>query len=91
MWHLMQQFLLVYSKPNCVQCTMTYRTLDRAGVSYDVVDLTENAAAYEYVTGDLGYSAAPVVVISEHDHWAGFHPDNLARAIANTERGGDGE
>ncbi|MFB2582341.1 hypothetical protein ACEXQD_13920 [Herbiconiux sp. P15] len=24
---------------------------------------------------DLGYSAAPVVVIDDHNHWSGFRPD----------------
>lgn len=72
----------VYSKPRCVQCTATYRALDNAGVSYEVVDVTENAAAYEYVTGDLGYSQAPIVVVDEEDHWSGFQPDQIARVAA---------
>lgn len=77
--------ITVYSKPSCVQCTMTYRALDKAGLAYDVVDVTENAAAYEYVTGDLGYSQAPIVVVDEHDHWSGFRPDNIGRIAAARE------
>ncbi|WP_198414398.1 glutaredoxin-like protein NrdH [Cryobacterium luteum] len=68
----------VYSKPACIQCTMTYRALDKAGVTYTVVDVTENAAALEYVSEDLGYSSAPIVVVDEHNHWAGFRPDRIA-------------
>jgi glutaredoxin len=30
----------VYSKPNCVQCTGTYRAMDKLGVQYDVIDIT---------------------------------------------------
>ena len=37
--------IIVYSKPNCVQCNATYRALDKRGISYDVVDVTEDAAA----------------------------------------------
>ncbi|WP_199182194.1 glutaredoxin domain-containing protein [Cryobacterium sp. M91] len=73
----MSEMVTVYSKPACVQFTMTYRALDRAGVTYTVVDVTENAAALEYVSEDLGYSSAPIVVVDEHSHWAGFRPDRI--------------
>lgn len=82
MWLLMQQFLLVYSKPSCVQCTATYRALDAKGIEYTVVDLTTNPAALEYVMDELGYSAAPVVVASDQDHWSGFRPDLIDKHAA---------
>jgi glutaredoxin-like protein NrdH len=69
----------VYSKPNCVQCTATYRALDGQGIEYQVVDLTGSDAALEYVTQELGYSQAPVVVVDEHDHWSGFRPDKISQ------------
>ena len=31
----------VYTKPQCVQCNMTYRALDAKGINYDKVDITE--------------------------------------------------
>ena len=37
--------IIVYSKPACVQCTATTRALDAKGISYDVVDLTEDTSA----------------------------------------------
>ena len=40
----------VYTKPSCVQCTATTRALDARGLSYDIIDLTEDAAAMERVT-----------------------------------------
>jgi len=64
----MSEMVTVFSKPACVQCTMTYKALDKAGVTYTVVDVTENAAALEYVTEDLGYSAAPILVVDERNH-----------------------
>ncbi len=33
----------VYTKPQCVQCNMTYRALDAKGISYTKVDITEDA------------------------------------------------
>ncbi len=67
----------VYTKPACVQCNATYRALDKRGVAYDVVDVTEDAQALEHIKG-LGYMQAPVVV-TESDHWSGFRPDKIAQ------------
>lgn len=69
----------VYSKPACVQCNATYRALERAGVSYVVVDVTETPAALEYIMDELGYSQAPVVIVNddEENHWSGFRPDKI--------------
>jgi len=74
--------LTVYSKPSCVQCTATYRALDAKGIEYTTVDVTTNAAALVYVTEELGYSAAPVVVASDEDHWSGFRPDLIEKHAA---------
>ncbi|WP_108258228.1 glutaredoxin-like protein NrdH [Mangrovicoccus ximenensis] len=70
----------VYSKPACVQCTATTRALDAKGIAYALVDLTEDAAALQRVTG-LGYRQAPVVIAGE-DHWSGFRPDRIAGLAA---------
>lgn len=74
--------LTVFSTPSCVQCRMTYRVLEQKGIPYTVVDVTENDAARAYVTEDLGYSQAPVVVVDEHDHWSGFQPAQIDRIAA---------
>ncbi len=67
--------ITVYSKPACVQCTATTRALLAKGLSFEVVDLTLDDAAFELVQ-TLGYRQAPVVVAGEH-HWAGFRPDMI--------------
>ncbi|PCK83335.1 NrdH-redoxin [Rhizobium sophoriradicis] len=68
--------ITVYSKPACVQCTATYRALDRLGVDYDIVDISQDAEALDRVRS-LGYMQAPVVVAGER-HWAGFRPDMIS-------------
>ncbi|MBY5811081.1 glutaredoxin-like protein NrdH [Rhizobium leguminosarum] len=68
--------ITVYSKPACVQCTATYRALDRLGVEYDIVDISEDAEALDRVRS-LGYMQAPVVIAGEQ-HWAGFRPDMIS-------------
>ncbi|WP_245294194.1 glutaredoxin-like protein NrdH [Rhizobium etli] len=64
------------SKPACVQCTATYRALDRLGVDYDIVDISQDAEALDRVRS-LGYMQAPVVIAGER-HWAGFRPDMIS-------------
>ncbi|NKY24407.1 MULTISPECIES: glutaredoxin-like protein NrdH [Cellulomonas] len=68
--------LTVYSKPGCVQCRATTRALDKAGVSYAVVDLTTDDDARAYVMA-LGHRQAPVVVTETGDHWSGYRPDQI--------------
>ena len=73
--------ITVYSKPSCVQCSATYRALDKAGLVYRTVDVALDVEALEQVKA-LGYAQAPVVVAGE-DHWSGFRPDKIkALAIA---------
>ena len=67
--------ITVYTKPACVQCNATYRALDKAGIEYSVIDITEDAEARDYVMA-LGYLQAPVVVAGD-DHWSGFRPDRI--------------
>ena len=74
----------VYTKPACVQCNATTRALNKAGLAYDTVDLTEDAEALEAVKA-LGYQQAPVVMAGG-DHWAGFRPGKIkALAAANVD------
>ena len=65
----------IYSKHDCVQCTATYRALDKQGLEYTVIDITAESGAQEEVEA-LGYRQLPVVVAGE-DHWSGFRPDRI--------------
>lgn len=65
----------VYTKPACVQCNATYRALDKRGVAYKSVDVSQDAEAMERVPA-LGYMQAPVVV-TDDDHWSGFNPEKI--------------
>ncbi|AUN41488.1 glutaredoxin-like protein NrdH [Tsukamurella tyrosinosolvens] len=71
--------ITVYTKPACVQCNATYKALDKAGLEYRVVDITEDPEARDYVMA-LGYLQAPVVVAGDA-HWSGFRPDRV-KALA---------
>lgn len=71
--------ITVYSKPVCQSCRATYRYLDKAGLEYTVVDITEDPEAAEYVAS-LGYTSAPVVV-ADDDHWSGLHIDRIKALV----------
>lgn len=65
----------VYTKPACVQCEQTKKLLDKNGVEYTTVDITQDQEAFEKVVA-MGFASAPVV-ISGDQSWAGFQPDKI--------------
>lgn len=71
--------ITVYAKPSCVQCTATTRSLDKLGLDYQLVDITEDDEAMVAVMA-LGHLQAPVVVAGS-EHWSGFRPDRI-KALA---------
>lgn len=78
---IMTAAVTVYTKPDCPQCTMTKKQLDRLGIEHTTVDVTADPEAHAYVTG-LGYQQAPVVVVGDGErHWGGFSPDKLKGLI----------
>ena len=75
----MNPTVTVYTKPACVQCNATYKALEKAGIPYETVDITEDTAARDRLLS-LGYKQAPVVVAGDN-HWSGFRPDRI-KALA---------
>jgi len=65
----------VYTKPACVQCNATYRALDKNGIPYTTVDISQDASALENLKA-LGYQQAPVVT-SPIGSWSGYEPDKV--------------
>ncbi len=74
--------ITLYSKPGCFGCRKTAEKFTALGVPFQEVDLTTTPAALEYVTEELGYSQAPVIVVDDHFHWAGLQPERIAEAAA---------
>jgi glutaredoxin-like protein NrdH len=58
---------------------MTKKLLDKNGVSYTTVDITQDQEAYDKIVS-MGFMAAPVVITTD-DAWAGFNPEKI-NAIA---------
>ncbi|MFK0042195.1 glutaredoxin family protein [Paenarthrobacter sp. NPDC090517] len=72
----------VYTKPGCPNCDRTMEYFDSKGITYTSVDIAEVPAALEYITAELGYSQAPVIVNNsdDQDHWSGLRRDKLVTA-----------
>lgn len=78
-----EQAVTVYTKPDCPKCDATKRRLDRRGIEYTTVDITEEPAAYAYVRG-LGAKSAPVVVLGDDEEtwWSEYRPDRIDDLVA---------
>jgi glutaredoxin-like protein NrdH len=72
---------VLYTKPGCFPCRKTLQKFQEAGIEPRIEDLSINPAALEYVSEELGYSQAPIVVIDDDFHWSGLDLDNINRAI----------
>lgn len=66
--------VIVYSKPNCMQCEFTKRWLHENGIPYTSYDVTKNERYVNRVI-QLGYQNLPVVYVDKKRHWFGFRPD----------------
>lgn len=65
----------VYTKPGCVQCGATYRALDKKGIEFSVIDVTENPEAFEKLKA-MGVQQMPAVE-TDNDFWTGFNPGKI--------------
>lgn len=71
----------LYTKENCVQCSMTKRLLDKIGVEYQTVDIIDNPEELDKLI-EMGYKAAPVVLTEDGQSWSGFQPEKIDNLVA---------
>lgn len=72
--------LTIYTTPNCPSCRLTRQALDRAGLTYEVIDLSEHPDLVEQLRSE-GLLQAPVIDDGT-SRSAGFRPDRI-RAIVD--------
>lgn len=79
--------VVVYTTgPACVQCAATMRTMEKLGIIYDKVDLTQHPELADRFK-ELGHVTAPIVV-TDRKTWSGFRLEkieSLAKFIASDE------
>lgn len=64
----------VYSRPGCVQCDATKRTLDRKGIVHVDLELEDHPDVLKEAI-DAGHLNAPIVTVergNERRMWGGF-------------------
>jgi len=73
--------IIVWSKPQCVQCSATCRKLDQLGLPYVVRNLADHPEKVtEFKSQHI--TQAPVVVPPGADMFHGYRPDLLERLAA---------
>ena len=72
--------LTIYTTPNCPSCRLTRDTLDRAGIAYTIVDLSQRPDLVEQMRSE-GLLQAPILDDGTLRS-AGFRPDRI-RAIVD--------
>lgn len=75
-----QKTIIVYSKPNCMQCNFTKKYLEDKGVSYELKDIFESEEALNEVK-ELGFSSVPVISVEGQEAFNGFRPDLLDQLV----------
>lgn len=71
--------ITLYSLPACVQCETTKRYLNKNGIEFTEINMSEDQTALEKVR-ELGYTQAPVVVAGDTS-WSGFRLDSLKKLV----------
>lgn len=70
--------LIVYYKPNCIQCEMTKMWLTQNKIQFESVDVSEHSEKLEEIKLN-GFQQLPVVTLDKYfeNAWSGFNVDRL--------------
>lgn len=71
----------VYTTPGCVGCAATRRQLDRAGVAYELVDLSTRPDLVARFRAE-GLAQAPVIESADGRRTSGFDPGRIKAIVA---------
>ena len=77
----------LYTKDNCFQCNMTKGVLERGQVSFELINISHDEDALNFVKEELGFTSAPVVVAEGFEPFAGFQPNKLEELVEKFKEG----
>lgn len=70
--------IILYSRPNCVQCVATERALASKALAYSKINIDEDQEAADMIRS-TGLKTLPVVTYNGQ-MWSGFRPDLINKA-----------
>lgn len=73
--------ITIYTTPGCMGCEMTIKQLTKAGLPFNVVDLSTRPDLVEEFRSE-GLMNAPIVEDQNAQRTAGFRPDRIRSLIA---------
>lgn len=71
----------VYTQPECLPCKRVISKLQDAGVEIEIVDISKDLLAKDYVTRVLQAKSTPVVEAPGFEPIVGYQPDKLKELI----------
>ncbi|MFI9629260.1 glutaredoxin family protein [Streptomyces sp. NPDC052042] len=74
----------IFGPHECPNCGTAMKLFDRHGIDYTKIDLEAGDENHRYVTEDLGYLQAPVIVVElgrKTVHWGGHRMDMLMALV----------
>lgn len=69
--------ITIHAKQNCQACEATKKAMDRAGLDYEIIDVSDNTARQQALR-ECGFRSMPVVEVTDGEDyrsWEGFRPD----------------
>ena len=72
--------ITIYSKNNCVQCTMTKRFLNEHGADFNEINLSDHPELIDELK-QAGFAATPIIKTDTGVSFTGFRPDNLRQLL----------
>ena len=71
--------IVIYTLPDCQACKATRRALDKYGLAYESINLSERPDLADQLRKQ-GFVQAPIIISGEHA-WSGYRPD-LIRSLS---------
>lgn len=66
----------LYTKNNCIQCTMTKKLLNKDNIKYEEINVEENSDVLEDLKS-RGFKSLPVLSYNDKEYIVGFQVDKL--------------
>ena len=76
----MSENITIYTTPHCPGCALTQRKLDKAGITYNAIDLSKRPDLVEQFKNE-GLLSAPIIE-TQKGRSSGFNPERIREIIA---------